>query len=93
MDDEELDTSYEGLWRLAERIGDVKPKGAPTSLVMELPVKRFSTRPNMTEEQLKCSICISEYEEGDEQQILPCLHCFHSECVQQWLKQSNACPM
>uniref|UniRef100_A0A7N0T8K8 RING-type E3 ubiquitin transferase n=1 Tax=Kalanchoe fedtschenkoi TaxID=63787 RepID=A0A7N0T8K8_KALFE len=38
-----------------------------------------------------CLICI---EEDEEQQLarLPCLHVFHSECVETWLRVSRLCP-
>ena len=25
--------------------------------------------------------------------ILPCSHAFHAECVDQWLKEKDTCPM
>lgn len=38
-----------------------------------------------------CSICLEEIEKGTE---LPCNHCFHKECIKNWLcKKKNECPL
>jgi hypothetical protein len=39
-----------------------------------------------------CAICLSEYEEGEEMCRLHCGHCFHKECIFQWLSTSTVCP-
>jgi hypothetical protein len=42
-----------------------------------------------------CSICICEFEEGEELRLLPeCGHIFHTECILPWLtKKKNSCPL
>ncbi|CAG8746027.1 4424_t:CDS:2, partial [Acaulospora colombiana] len=42
LDEDEFDSSYEGLIRLCERIGDAKPKGVPEHIVDSLPTKLYS---------------------------------------------------
>ena len=29
----------------------------------------------------KCMICIMDYEEGDNVRTMPCLHFFHTDCI------------
>merc|ERR1712178_540426 len=41
-------------------------------------------------EKPSCQICIEGFACGQEVTRLPCLHLFHSHCVQQWLRRSNA---
>lgn len=41
----------------------------------------------------RCCICQVEFEDSDPATTLPCRHCYHSECVRQWLQQSKACPV
>ena len=42
----------------------------------------------------KCSICMSEMEEGEVVSTLKCNHKYHKECVEEYLSQhSNKCPI
>lgn len=41
----------------------------------------------------KCTICLSEFEEGEDVRRLPCMHLFHIECVDQWLATNKKCPI
>ncbi|GFN94735.1 E3 ubiquitin-protein ligase arkadia-like [Plakobranchus ocellatus] len=43
--------------------------------------------------QEKCTICLSEFEAGEDVRRLPCMHLFHSECVDKWLKTNKKCPI
>jgi hypothetical protein len=45
------------------------------------------------EDEAVCSICLGEYEEGEELRLLGCLHVFHRQCVDQWLSVSRECPL
>lgn len=40
-----------------------------------------------------CSICIDNYEFGEELRFLPCNHGFHQTCVDKWLLMNNKCPL
>ncbi|KGN43806.1 hypothetical protein Csa_017341 [Cucumis sativus] len=51
------------------------------------------------EEGIECAICLEEIssdkeEEGSEKSVLqmPCLHMFHEECIDKWLRTSHYCP-
>lgn len=37
-----------------------------------------------------CSICLEEISKGCE---LMCKHYFHKECIAEWIKRSNSCPL
>merc|ERR1711988_1130788 len=47
------------------------------------------------EDHQQCSICLEDYEEGDDVIVLRCLHRFHSHCVTSWMLRDKhaACPM
>lgn len=40
-----------------------------------------------------CTICLGDYEGGEELRLLPCGHCFHAECIDAWLQINRICPM
>jgi hypothetical protein len=40
-----------------------------------------------------CSICIAEFEEGEELRQLKCSHFFHAECIDEWLGRVDICPL
>ncbi|KAK9147275.1 hypothetical protein Scep_006032 [Stephania cephalantha] len=41
-----------------------------------------------------CSICLSEYRPNETLKLIPeCKHCFHVECIDEWLRVNAACPV
>lgn len=45
-------------------------------------------------DNLGCSICTEDFEDGQDQRVLPCDHRFHPECVDPWLLNvSGTCPL
>ncbi|KAI3903939.1 hypothetical protein MKW92_047382 [Papaver armeniacum] len=41
-----------------------------------------------------CSICLSEYRPKDIVRTIPdCKHCFHAECIDEWLRMNASCPL
>uniref|UniRef100_A0A915MA31 RING-type domain-containing protein n=1 Tax=Meloidogyne javanica TaxID=6303 RepID=A0A915MA31_MELJA len=81
--------------------------GAETSLVLNggvgatlEQIKRHSQKlsyvedPNTPEqERERCTICLCEFETGDELRGLNCGHLFHMECIDPWLQQNKKCPL
>jgi hypothetical protein len=45
------------------------------------------------EEIPHCSICLGEYEEGEELVKLPCRHVYHEECITSWTANHVKCPL
>lgn len=42
---------------------------------------------------LSCTICYDSYEESSDICSAKCGHVFHLKCLQQWITQSNTCPL
>ena len=74
----------------------VRPN-ASRSEISALPVHKYAPSPGGVQQEgsaKKCMICQYDYEEGDELRILPCIHQFHRECIDQWLYGSKrTCPI
>ncbi|MCL7027286.1 hypothetical protein MKW94_026336 [Papaver nudicaule] len=45
------------------------------------------------EDELTCSVCLEQVNEGEIIRTLPCLHQFHSNCIDPWLRQQGTCPV
>eukprot|EP00249_Psilotum_nudum_P001037 c13303_g1_i1 orf=486-1358(-) len=45
------------------------------------------------DEELTCSVCLEQVVDGELVRSLPCLHQFHSSCIDQWLRQQATCPV
>lgn len=45
------------------------------------------------EEAPHCSICLGEYEEGEQLCRLPCSHVYHTDCINSWCSNHTRCPL
>ncbi|TFK97648.1 hypothetical protein BDV98DRAFT_483916, partial [Pterulicium gracile] len=91
--DEDFDGSYENLLSLASTLGDVRSQGTPTSTLDSMPsatVQEWKTDDSDT----RCPICLDDYSPEDTVMKLPdCSHWLHKDCLQQWLKGAQTCPI
>jgi len=92
--------SYEAMLQLGERIGDVKTerwarraqKTIDTLPIIKFDREKMNCKTNTNQCDTKCLICQEEYCTGEDLRQLPCRHCFHQECVDQWLLTKDFCP-
>lgn len=98
-DAEQPDFSYDMMLRLGETIGDVKKERwqlEAQSEIDKLPSFQFDPKTvegkDEDDSDVKCLICQSPYEVDESLHRLPCGHCFHGECVTQWLLDNEICP-
>ncbi|KAJ8245441.1 hypothetical protein GJAV_G00270790 [Gymnothorax javanicus] len=91
LDDSQGD-NYEALLAFEEMQG---PAVAKSSLsrreIQRLPTKAFD--PAHSAGKTECQICCSSYAEGEQLRMLPCLHDYHVQCIDRWLKESSTCPI
>ena len=45
------------------------------------------------QEDFQCSVCLTPYEAGDEVRTINCLHYFHPDCIDPWLRIHSTCPI
>ncbi|XP_043698265.1 E3 ubiquitin-protein ligase SDIR1-like isoform X1 [Telopea speciosissima] len=46
-----------------------------------------------SEDELTCSVCLEQVNAGEIIRSLPCLHQFHANCIDPWLRQQGTCPV
>ncbi|KAJ8250023.1 hypothetical protein COCON_G00232390 [Conger conger] len=90
--DDSLGNNYEALLAFEERQGPAVAKNLLSQReIQRLPTKAFN--PAYSAGKTECQICFSTYTEGDELRMLPCLHDYHVQCIDRWLKESSTCPI
>lgn len=68
------------------------PPGASKKVISKLPKVAFE-RESWGDFNLDCSVCLADFEEGEQLRRLPCTHHFHIDCVDQWLVINKTCPI
>ncbi|XP_036332209.1 E3 ubiquitin-protein ligase RNF165-like [Rhagoletis pomonella] len=79
-----------------ERVERKKPHFVPEIIERNtLPHKyKRVRRPSESDEDAeKCAICLSLFEIENDVRRLPCMHLFHTDCVDQWLVTNKHCPI
>ena len=82
--------SYEELLSLEDKIGAVN-KGLSKNQIKMLPQITYKKFLNFNN-QISCLICQENFIEQEQLRKFNCGHIFHTECVDQWLKNEKTCP-
>ena len=64
-----------------------------SAIVSELPETKIEDINKLDNDKKNCVICMEDFKKGDKSTNLPCLHMFHTNCIQNWLKTQNTCPI
>ena len=80
---------------LLEAFGDgTENRGTDMGVIRSLPsVTLTDVERELPEDHRECSICLERFQNGEKRKTLPCLHGFHEECIDKWLKGSRTCPV
>ena len=62
-------------------------------ILNELPETTIDDVNKLDPEKRNCVICLEDFKNGDKATVLPCIHLFHTLCIQNWLKTQNSCPI
>ena len=62
-------------------------------LVSYIPVFTVKEKNITKEGNNKCTICLSDFEVGQKKSTLPCMHSFHCNCIERWIKNKKYCPI
>mmetsp|Transcript_23913 Transcript_23913/g.38145 ORF Transcript_23913/g.38145 Transcript_23913/m.38145 type:complete len:283 (+) Transcript_23913:41-889(+) len=66
-------------------------RGATQTMIDKLDNFKYTSPSPLT----RCTICICDFEKGDDLVRLPCdfKHIYHNTCIVQWLKRCKVCPL
>ncbi|KAF8634036.1 hypothetical protein AX17_004301 [Amanita inopinata Kibby_2008] len=93
MRDEDFDESYESLLSLAAAIGDAKPRCTPEEIISKLETAMYKDWATSDSDK-RCPICLDDYGPTDAiMKVGDCAHWLHKDCLHQWLKGANTCPV
>lgn len=79
------------LRRLAAQ-AEARKNPARPALVATLPTQVVSSVRRLGE-QTQCTICLGDFAVGETLKTIPCLHVYHSKCIDRWLSEDNSCPI
>jgi hypothetical protein len=95
--------SYE---ELLQRFGDRRPRPAASQIIHALPTRTITEADvrraqesaaaggdSSGDGRASCLVCLENFNAGDEVKTLPCLHMFHTACIDEWLANSGVCPV
>ena len=86
------DMSYEQLLQLFGDGGE--NRGASSETITSLPVSTIvDPERELPVDKRQCCICLEDFCQGEERTSLPCLHGFHTACVNRWLSSNGSCPV
>ena len=58
-----------------------------------MPETQIEDVSKLDQEKKNCVICLEDFKNHDKAIILPCIHLFHKNCIKNWLKKKNTCPI
>lgn len=73
--------------------GTAKGHATAAATLRSLPKIKVTAYDIEVNESTECTICLDDLVVGQPALRIPCGHLYHEECVKDWLKKSNECPV
>jgi len=87
------ENDYETLLALDENTPTMVFAAAAPEQIGRLPIQTLQPE-TITKEPMKaCPICLEPFQVGDTLRTMPCMHKFHSKCLDHWLSIKATCPI
>lgn len=64
-----------------------------TQLIDELPEMTVDEKSKIPQDKNECMICMSDFQLKEKLKIMPCTHFFHTDCIREWFKNNDTCPI
>jgi ribosomal protein L40E len=84
-----------GYEHLLDLFGDgTEHRSTNPAVIRSLPTTTLKdVEKELPEDQRQCAICLETFQNGEKRKTLQCLHGFHEECIDKWLRNSRNCPI
>ncbi|KAH6827959.1 RING/U-box superfamily protein [Perilla frutescens var. hirtella] len=79
------------LWKNALTISLSRTHSSLMQKKQDLPNPQAESK--ASDDDLTCSVCLEQVTAGELIRSLPCLHQFHVNCIDPWLRQQGTCPV
>ncbi|GLT89056.1 hypothetical protein SLE2022_070590 [Rubroshorea leprosula] len=95
MSEEEINALPVHKYKVSAPQSDSSMQQASSSASPQTKQNHSNTVESMkgSEDELTCSVCLEQVNVGDLVRSLPCLHQFHANCIDPWLRQQGTCPV
>ena len=68
-------------------------QGLDQNTINNLNITNINDVSKMKEDNKNCVICLEDFKNGDVVIYLPCLHVFHKDCLLEWFRGHDFCPL
>ena len=63
------------------------------NLINMLPETKIKNVDKLPQDKRNCVICMEDFKENELIITIPCYHIFHKNCIGEWFKKDNTCPI
>jgi len=75
-----------------EELANLEPVYVGSKCINTLPQCVHDGSP-LPGDQTKCTVCLEDFTEGQSLKSLPCVHFYHTDCIDSWLMVGHSCPV
>ncbi|KMT18362.1 hypothetical protein BVRB_2g025160 isoform B [Beta vulgaris subsp. vulgaris] len=93
MSEEEINALPVHKYKVNSAESDITEKQQASSSASLEKGQEISINVGSSEDELTCSVCLEQVNVGELIRSLPCLHQYHANCIDPWLKQQGTCPV
>ena len=91
--DENLDVKMD-VDNILKNRGNLDSKNKDVQYILNyIPFTVIKDAPKSLDDEPRCLICLCDFEVGEKVSALPCCHCFHTKCLDEWIVRNAKCPI
>ena len=91
--DENLDVKMD-VDNILKSRGNLDSKNKDVQYILNyIPFTVIKDAPKSLNDEPRCLICLCDFEVGEKVSALPCCHCFHTKCLDEWIVRNAKCPI